>query len=322
MSFSADAKAELIRLPMERECCAVTELSALTQTTGSLTFHGGGRISVIWQVENAALARRIFRMLKDGLGFAPTLQFVQHARLGGRRTCVLTVGETEAPRLLTLLRMMEPGEDGQPVLRRTLPRPQVTRACCRRAYLRGAFLGAGSVIGPDRGYHLEIVCRDEGLREMAKRQFEHAGIRVLCRTRRGIQVLYLKEAQAVADALALMGASQAVMKFENMRITRQMRGEANRASNCDEHNTERQLTASQEQVDAIKLLAIHQGLFTLPPALREMAELRLSHPEASLEELGQLREPPLSKSGVSGRMRRLMQAAKTLGEQLRQAEQP
>jgi DNA-binding protein WhiA len=135
-------------------------------------------------------------------------------------------------------------------------------------------------------------------------------------------VLYLKEAQAVADALALMGASQAVMKFENMRITRQMRGEANRASNCDEHNTERQLTASQEQVEAIKLLAIDQGLFTLPPALREMAELRLSHPEASLEELGQLREPPLSKSGVSGRMRRLMQAAKTLGEQLRQAEQP
>ena len=316
MSFSADAKAELIHLPMERDCCVVTELSALTQTTGSLSFHGGGRISVTWQVENAALARRIFRMLKDGLGFTPTLQFVQHARLGGRRTCVLTVGEEEAPRLLTVLRMMEPDEDGQLTLRRTLPRPQVTKACCRRAYLRGAFLGAGSVTSPERGYHLEIVCRDEYLRELVNRQLERAGIRALHRVRRGSDVLYLKEAQAVADTLAMMGASQAVMKFENVRITRQMRGEANRASNCDEHNTERQLTASQEQVEAIKLLAIHQGLFTLPPALREMAELRLSHPEASLEELGQLRDPPLSKSGVSGRMRRLMREAEELTKRL------
>ena len=316
MSFSSDAKAELIRLPMERNCCIVTELSALTQTTGSLSFHGGGRISVTWHVENAALARRIFRMLKDGFGFTPTLQFVQHARLGGRRTCVLTVGEAEAPRLLTILRMMEPGEDGQAVLRRTLPRPQVTKACCRRAYLRGAFLGAGSVTSPDRGYHLEIVCRDEGLRELVIKQLEHGGIHALQRVRRGSAVLYLKEAQAVADALAMMGASQAVMKLENVRITRQMRGEANRASNCDEHNTERQLTASQEQVEAIKLLAIHQGLFTLPPALREMAELRLSHPEASLEELGQLREPPLTKSGVNGRMRRLMREAEELTRRL------
>ena len=106
MSFSSDAKAELIRLPLERDCCVLAELSALTQTTGSLGFQGGGRFSVSWQVENAALARRIFRMLKERLGLSPSLHFVQHARLGGRRTCVLTVEGDDAPKLLTALRMM------------------------------------------------------------------------------------------------------------------------------------------------------------------------------------------------------------------------
>ncbi len=309
MSFSSDTKAELIRLPFERDCCILTELSALTQTTGSLSFHGGGRISVSWQVENAALARRIFRMLKDGLGFAPSLHFVQVARLGGRRTCVLTVEEAEAPRLLTLLRMMEPDENGSPVLKRTLPRPQVTRACCRRAYLRGAFLGAGAISNPDKCYRLEITARDEALCGLAEKQFARCGIAADHYIRRGIPVISLTDAQSIADALTVMGATQSLMKLENIRITRQMRGAANRAANCDEHNTERQLTAAQQQVEAIKLLAIHRGLFTLPPALREIAELRLEHPDASLEELGQFRDPPLSKSGVSGRMRRLMREA-------------
>ena len=316
MSFSSDAKAELIRMPLERDCCVLTELSALTQTTGTLNLHGRGRVSVTWQVENAALARRIFRLLKDGLGYTPTLHFVEHARLGGRRTCVLTVHEDEAPRLLTELRMMEPDESGSYVLRRTLPRPLITRSCCRRAYLRGVFLGAGAISSPEKGYHLEIAVRDESLAELVERQLEHGGVTARHEVRRGIPVVYLKDAQSIADTLALMGATQALMKLENIRITKQMRGAANRASNCDEHNTERQLTASQEQVEAIKLLAIHQGLFTLPPALREIAELRLSHPEASLEELGQLADPPIGKSGVSGRMRRLTAAAAELREKL------
>lgn len=322
MSFSSDAKAELIRLPIERDCCALTELSALTQTTGSLSFHGGGRLSVTWQVENAALARRIFRLLKDGLGYSPTLHYVEYARLGGRRAYVLTVHEDETPRLLTDLRMMETDETGTPVLRRALPRPQITRSCCRRAYLRGAFLGAGSIASPDREYHLEIVARDEALCDLVEKQLERGGVTPRHQTRRGVRVVYLKGAQEIADTLALMGAPQALMRLENIRITRQMRGAANRASNCDEHNTERQLSASQNQVEAIKLLAIHQGLFTLPPALRRMAELRLEHPDASLEELGQLADPPLTKSGVSSLMRRLTKAAENLSESLRAQRQP
>ena len=305
MSFSSDTKAELIRLPLQRPCCVLTELSALTQTTGSLNLLGAGRFRLTWQVEQAALARRIFRMLKDSLGLSPSLHFVEHSRLGGRRTCVLTVEGEDARRLLVALRMMDPQEG---FLRRMTPRPQVTRQCCRRAYLRGAFLGAGSVTNPARGYHLEITTREEGLRDLVERQLAHAGIPARHRERRGVEVVYLKDGQAIADALALMEASGAMLQLENQRITRQMRGAANRALNCDEHNSERQLTAAEAQLTAIRRL----NLSALTPALRGMAELRLAHPELSLEQLGALHRPPLQKSAAASRMRRLMQAAAEL----------
>lgn len=318
MSFSSETKEELIRLPLERECCVLAELSALTQTLGSLSLAGGGRLRISWQTENAALARRIYRMLKDRMGLNPHLHFVEHSRLGGRKTCVLTLGEEETPRLLVALRMMEPDEQGVPVLRRTLPRPVITRQCCRRAYVRGAFLGAGSITNPDKAYHLEITARDEGLRDLVEKQLERGGLPARDTLRRGVPVVYLKGAQQIADALALMEAPQAVMRLENIRITRQMRGEANRGRNCDEHNSERQLDAARDQEEAIRLLAIHAGLYTLPPALRQIAEARLEHPELSLEDLGQSLDPPLTKSGTASRLRRLMAEARRLRETLEQ----
>jgi DNA-binding protein WhiA len=316
MSFSSETKEELMRLPLEGDCCVMAELSALTQTAGSLSLAGGGRLRISWQVENAALARRIYRMLKDRLGLSPHLHFVEHRRLGGRRTCVLTLGEEETPGLLVRLRMMELDEAGRPVLRRTLPRPVITRQCCRRAYVRGAFLGAGSITNPDRAYHFEITARDDGLRELLEKQLERSGLQAKHTLRRGVPVVYLKGAQEIADVLALMEAPQAVMRLENTRITRQMRGAANRGSNCDEHNSERQLDAAKNQEEAIRLLAIHAGLYTLPPALRAMAEARLEHPDLSLEQLGQVLDPPLSKSGAASRMRRLMQEARQLRAEL------
>ena len=102
-----------------------------------------------------------------------------------------------------------------------------------------------------------------------------------------------------------MGASRAVMELENLRITKQMRSNANRASNCDEGNSEKQVTSAHRQVDAIKLVSIHRGLYTLPPALQEIARLRLEHPEVTLEELGQLAEPPVGRAAVHHRLKRL-----------------
>ena len=233
MSFSSTAKEELIRLPLGKSCCILSELSALTQTSGSLAFRGAGRIQVTYRVENAALARRIFLLLRTQLNIVAKLHFVQHARLGGRRSCVLTLGDKDSQRLLIALHMMEQDEDGGITLRRTTPRHPMTRQCCRRAFLRGAFLGAGSITSPDKSYHFEIVAGEEHLRKTLCRLMEKSGLPVHTFQRKGQTVVYLKSAQQIADVLALMGASSSVLELENIRITRQMRAGANRASNCD-----------------------------------------------------------------------------------------
>lgn len=312
MSFSSMAKEELIRQEMGKSCCVLSELSALTQTSGSLAFRGLGRVQVTYRVENTALARRIFLLLRTQLNITARLHFVQHTRLGGRRSCVLTLGDHDSQTLLIALHMMERDDEGHITLKRTAPRHPMTRQCCRRAFLRGAFLGCGSVTNPDKGYHFEWVAEDHSLRQTLARLLEKCDLPVHEHVRKGQNVMYLKGAQQIADMLALMGANQAVMEMENIRIKKQMRAEANRASNCDEHNSERMLNASDQQIEAIKLISIQRGLFTLPPALQEIARLRLEHTSLSLQELGQMLTPPVGKSGVNHRMRRLMDIAKEI----------
>lgn len=315
MSFSSTVKDEMIRLPLGKSCCVLSELSALTQTSGSLALRGLGRVQVTYRVENAALARRIFLLLRT-LDITAKLHFVQHARLGGRRTCVLTLGDQDSQTLLIALHMMEQDEDGGISLRRTVPRHPMTRQCCRRAFLRGAFLGCGSMNDPERSYHFEWVAEDQSLRQTLAKLLDKCGLPLHEHIRKGQNVIYLKGAQQIADMLALMGASHAVLDMENIRIKKQMRGEANRAANCDEHNSERMLNAADQQIEAIKLISIQQGLFTLPPGLQEMARLRLEHTSASLTELGQMMNPPVGKSGVNHRMRRLMEVAREIRAEL------
>lgn len=312
MSFSATTKEELLRLPLGKSCCMLCELSALTQTSGSLSLRGGGRMRVTYRVESAALARRIFLLLRARLGFTPTLHFVQHSRLGGRRTCVLTVEDQNAQALLLALNMMERDEEGNVSLRRTAPRLPMTRQCCRRAFLRAAFLGAGTMTSPEKEYHFEWIAQEPALRQAIGRILEKAGLPLHEHVRRNVHVIYLKGAQQIADTLALMGASGALLQLENIRIQKQMRGDANRQSNCDEHNSEKMITAAVKQLNAIKLISIHRGLSSLPPQLEQMARLRLEHTEMSLTELGQLLDPPVGKSGVNHRMRRLAEIAREI----------
>ena len=175
-SFSAGVKEELIRLPMGKPCCMLSEISALTQTSGHLAFRGGGWISVSYRLDNAGTARRLFQLLKKRLGVAPKLHFVQTRQLGGRKSCVLTLGTEDTRTLLNALHMAETDEDGQIHLKRTVPRHPMTRQCCRRAFLRGAFLGAGTLTHPEKGYHFEWKAEDERLAETLDKLLEKCGL--------------------------------------------------------------------------------------------------------------------------------------------------
>ena len=313
MSFSSTVKEELVRLPLGKSCCMLHEIGALTQTSGSLSLRGGGKVRVTYRVENAALARRIFLLIRTRLGITPALHFVQHARLGGRRSCILTLDDEDAQKLLLALHMMEE-ENGVLSLKRTVPRHAMTRQCCRRAFIRGAFLGAGSMTSPETGYHFEIIAAEPGLKKTLLKLFEKAELPGRSVPRKGVEIVYLKDSQHIADMLTLMGAHQGLMAFENARVRKNVRNRVNRVMNCDQSNMEKQLDASQRQVEAIKALAIARGLDSLPPSLKEIAYLRLEKPEANLKQLGDLLDPPIGKSGVNHRLRRLMALAQDLEE--------
>ncbi|MBQ7848182.1 MAG: DNA-binding protein WhiA [Clostridia bacterium] len=312
MSFSANVKDELCRMPLGKNCCMLSELTALYRTSGSLSFHGMGRVQVQYRVENAALARRIFRLLRSRMNITPRLHYVQHARLGGQRTCVLTIGDEDSQRLMLALRMVEQDEDGEIRYRRTTVRYPMTRQCCRKAYLRAAYLGGGTMTTPDKDYHFEIATTDQSMVKELSRLLDKSDLPVNTYTRKGATVVYLKSAQHISDALAMMGASNSVFALEDVRIRKQARGAANRAINCDGHNLERTVAAADEQVQGIRRYVIEKGLRSLPPALQEIAQKRLDNVDLSLVELGQLFEPPLSKSAVNHRMRRLMDVVRAL----------
>ena len=314
-SFSAQVKEELVRMPLGRPCCMLSELSALTQTSGHLSFRGGGRLSVSYRLDNTGAARRLFRLLKARLNISAALHFTQSPQLGGRRTCVLTLGEADTGALLRALHMLETDEDGLPRLRRTVPRHPMTRQCCRRAFLRGAFLGAGTMTGPEKGYHFEWRSEDDHLSETLEKLLEKCGLPFRVYARGGKQVVYLKGAEQISAALALMGASGSVLKMENIRVQKQMRERAVRAANCDEHNSEKMLDAGARQAEAIRRISLKQGLFTLPGALREIARKRLENPDLSLQELGNSLDPPIGKSAANHRLRRLMEIAASLEEE-------
>jgi hypothetical protein len=316
-SFSAGVKDELNRLPPGKACCMLSEISALTQTSGHLAFRGGGWISVSYRLDNAGTARRLFQLLKKRLELTPTLHFVQTKQLGGRRSCVLSLGAEDTRTLLNALHMTETDEDGQIHLRRTVPRHPLTRQCCRRAFLRGVFLGAGTMTNPEKGYHFEWKTDDDRLADTLSKLLEKTDLPYRSYLRKGQRVIYFKGAQQISDILAVMGAASSVLELENIRINKQLRAAATRAANCDEHNSEKMLDAGHKQAEAIRRISIARGLFTLPPALREVARLRVENPDMSLQELGEIMDPPVGKSGVNHRLRRLMAIAEQLEEEYR-----
>ena len=198
MSFSSDCKEELCRVACDKACCRLAELGALYMTLGALSLLGRGQLSVQFTTESPAIARRVFVLLQKETQILAQLHYVTHPRFGGRRKCVLTVGPKQAPALLSRLHMMAPGEDGALTLRATTPRVRLSRDCCRRAFLRGAILGCGTLSNPERGYHLEFIARDEALRLNIARCLQNLGVPVKQTQRGGVASLYCTQSDQIA----------------------------------------------------------------------------------------------------------------------------
>ena len=188
----------------------------------------------------------------------------------------------------------------------------IQETCCKRAFIRGAFLASGSMSDPEKSYHFEIVCATREKAEQIQKImkcFELDGKIVL---RKKSFVVYLKEGSQIADVLNVMEAHVALMEFENVRILKDMRNTVNRKVNCETANINKTVSAAVKQIDDIRYIQETKGLDKLPEGLKDMALTRLTYPEASLKELGSLLTPPVGKSGVNHRLRKLSEMAEEL----------
>lgn len=193
-----------------------------------------------------------------------------------------------------------------------VPEYLLGRDCCRRAYLRGEFLICGSMSDPDREYHLEYVCGTEEHAVQIQHVLQKAGLTARVVPRRKYFVVYLKESEDILDLLSRMGAHNALMSMENSRILKDIANDVNRRVNFETSNLVKTATAAEHQIEDIRYIETHGGLGRLPDSLRSAAELRTAHPDATLKELGEMCVPPVGKSGINHRLRRLSQIAASM----------
>ena len=192
------------------------------------------------------------------------------------------------------------------------PEKRTEKTCCKRAFLRGAFLGAGTVSDPEKEYRFDIICTGPEIAEFLKELFLGFGVRARITKRRGRQVLYLKEADQISEALSIIEAHKAMMEFENVRILKEMRGSVNRQVNCETANINKAVSAGVKQVEDIKCIDSDIGLEKLDENLAAVARARLEYPDVTLSELGSLMTPPISKSAVNHRMRKITRMAEDI----------
>ncbi len=308
MSFSMATKNELARVMAPRRCCRVAELSALVKMDGTLQI-SGRRVSLSILNHNAAVARKLFKLLKELFGIHAEVLVKKKMRLKKNNVYLVRVPPRDSlVEMMSSLGMLD--ENGLPA--EGIPRELLRSECCCRAYLRGVFLGGGSVNDPGGTYHLEVITSDEkhapGICDLMKR----FGLEARISTRKKWYVVYLKESDQIVKCLNIMGAHTALLEFENARVVKDMRNRVNRLVNCETANLNKTVNASLRQSENIRLIAKRIGIDKLPPPLREVAELRLSFPDASLKELGEMATPPLGRSGVNHRLRKLDKIAEKL----------
>ena len=310
MSFASDVKKELTMLEVHPEH-AKAELAALITMNGTLE-QSDDHIFVTIQTENAAIARRIFSLIKDLFAIKADISVRRRMKLNKNNVYFIRLNK-EAKRILSSLGILEP-------MLYEIPLPDEIKKNDQkvRSFLRGAFLARGSVNSPEtNSYHLEIHSTNEAMNQDTFDMMEELELNPKTHRRKnGGYMTYLKEAEKIADFLGIVGANNGLFMFEDVRIVRDMRNSVNRLVNCEQANLNKTVDAATKQLEAILLLDREVGLTSLPERIQEIASLRLDHPEASLKELGELVPGKgLSKSAVNHRMRKLTQMANDLEKQ-------
>ena len=316
MSFASDVRGELARLRVEDPCCARSELAAALLAVGGIAWRGRNRYALTITASDAAIVRRFFGMLKKHWGVTGQIRAISGDTLNNQTRYQLAVPEEASIKLLEDLQLLD--EAALFGVRQT-PGEAVTRfACCKKAFVRAAFLMCGAISSPDRAYHIEIAAPTREFAERIAACTAEFGVVPRISQRKSRFVVYLKRAEDISDMLTLLGASAAVLAFENVRVRKEVSNRVNRQMNFDASNINRVVEAAEAQIRDIRYIDSELGLEKLPAPLRDMAYVRANNPEMALASLGDLLTPPIGKSGVNARLRRLTEIAEKLrsGEEI------
>lgn len=301
MSFAAQVKSELCRAGLSRKCCAQAEAYGVLLFCNLFT---AGEIRIV--TENEALCVRLPQLFKRAF----KLEFDRLPQSGstGKRTYAIT-----HPEKLAAIRQIY-GMDGAGTVANHINFAVLEEPCCRLAFLRGAFLAGGSVTDPEKSYHLELATSHYNVSREALALMQECGFHPKQATRKSNYITYFKRSEDIEDFLTGIGAPIAAMDIMNAKVEKTLRGSVNRRVNCDAANLDKAVEAAQSQLEAIRALEQSGGLDALPDKLREAARLRLDHPEDTLSQLAQQCDPPITKSALNHRLRKLVE----LGRQKRE----
>ena len=313
MSFAAETKNELSRLEPEKKCCQLAEIAGFLRVSGSIRLAGGGRFKIVTATDNPAVARHYKRLIKEYFNVETALE----------------IGDAQGPKkghiyMLTI----DPDMHSEQILRETgillvregnnfisdgIYSTLIRSKCCKKSYLRGVFMGSGTMNDPSRGYHLELVCATQTLAaDLRKMINSFVDLTAKIVKRKDKYIVYMKSSYNICDTLSIMGAHSQRLLFEEVVLNKGIVNATVRLTNCDNANTDRTLDASSRQIACIRKIEKLRGLDFLPPKLRQAAQLRLEYPEASLIQLGEMMDPPMKKSGINNRFRKIEEIANSL----------
>lgn len=299
MSFAGEVKQELLDQSGKSRHCQLAELAAFFFSYGQVVMEEDGEYIIKFATENLTVWKKCYILVKKAFHIVPDLS------IRGHHQCLLFILDDEdAMVFVKELHVL----DGAVLSAESL----TGRLCCKRAFLRGIFLACGSVTDPHSRYHLEIAA---GSRERAIQIQEIIGVFGLeakIIERKSGFVVYMKEGAAIADFLNVIGAHVALMEFENVRILKEMRNSINRQVNCETANIKKTVSAASRQTEDIRFIHDTIGFGNLSENLSQIARVRLENPEVTLKELGEMLEPPIGKSGVNHRLRKLSEIAEEL----------
>ena len=312
MSFSSEVKEELAKQVASARHCQIAELSAIMHNCGLAYRSRGGIYTLYLQTDNPVAKRKFFTILKKAYNIdISVIEGVPEKHLMGKIYQPVLQGREDVAAVLKAMHFLD--VDGKIREDDYHVNPMVVRnSCCKRAYLRDAFLCIGSVSDPSKSYHLEFVCLSEEYANDLCRMIDSFDIDARIITRKKYYVVYIKESTSIVNLLNVMEAPVSLMNMENERIVKEMRGQINRRVNCETANITKTVNAASRQTTDILYLRDHYGFENLPEGLAQMARARLEYPDATLLELGKYLDPPVGKSGVNHRLRKLSELADKL----------